>query len=138
MRKINLKKDILKKISFLIAGVLILSLFLIPKFSIKADDNISTDVVLIKILEIEPGDLFYLTFSGGTSINPNVHSDYDYSKKIPQIPILEESMVEVNGSKINVFINHITMPEFISKIDEIDGEYDDGTAEILESEVKPS
>ena len=124
MRKINLKKDILKKISFLIAGVLILSLFLIPKFSIKADDNISTDVVSIKILEIEPGDLFYLTFSGGTSINPNVHSDYDYSKKTPQIPILEESMVEVNGSKINVFINHITMPEFISKIDEIDGEYD--------------
>ena len=121
MRKINLENYVLKKISFLIAGVFILSLFLIPKFSIKAADNISIDVIPIKILEIEPGDLFKLTnVDNAYSIEPNKL----FSNNNNTIPKSESFEKVLNNKKLNITVDHVTMPEFISKINDIEGEYD--------------
>ncbi len=119
VNKLIYKKSNFKKLICIIMGLLLCATLFIPKLGIKATDNIITNDNEIKILEIEPGDLFKLTFSGGESIDPQS----DYTNKVV-IPKSEQSKVEVNGEKINVAIDHITMPEFVSKIDDIDGTYD--------------
>lgn len=78
-------------------GVLILSNFVFKTKEIQA----ITDRSLIKILEIEPTDNFKLTKN---SSKTGIEQFY------------------YNGTKIN--ITHITMPEYISKVDQINGYYD--------------
>lgn len=119
VNKLIYKKNNFKKLICIIIGLFLCATLFTPKLGIKATDNIITNDNEIKILEIEPGDLFKLTFSRGKSIDPQS----DYTNKVV-IPKSEQSKVEVNGEKINVAIDHITMPEFVSKIDDIDGTYD--------------
>lgn len=84
--------------------------------SISIEKN--NDIVM-KILEIEPADSFKLTNSGGISIDPG-----ENYKNQMKIPIEENTSVEVNGITKYVSITHLTMPQFISMVDEISGQYD--------------
>lgn len=95
------------------------ALLYIPN-EIRAAESIAGTVNEIKILEIEPGDLFKLTFSNAKSIDP-LKDNYTNKNIMPKS---EESKVIVNGKETYITIDHITMPEFISKIDDIDGVYD--------------
>lgn len=61
----------------------------------------------INILEIQPADSFKIS-----------------TKNMPVKSGIEESVVYINESKLNVQIEHITMAEYIGKIDKINGKYD--------------
>ena len=97
MRGKNKFKIISINTAIIFIGVLILSNFIFKTKEIQA----ITDRNLIKILEIEPTDNFKLTKNNSKT---GIEEFY------------------YNGTKIN--ITHITMPEYISKVDQINGYYD--------------
>ena len=98
MRGKNKFKIISMNIAIIFIGVLILNNFVFKAKEIKA----ITDRDIIKILEIEPTDDFRLT----NNASKTGVEEFDYD----------------DGTKIN--ITHITMPEYISKVDQINGCYD--------------
>ncbi|NLK95218.1 MAG: DUF5057 domain-containing protein [Clostridiales bacterium] len=77
------KNILLRKSIWIVLLVFVSSIFCIPTFSSKADDNISLD-----ILEINPGNKHSLDSTG------------------------------------NIKVTHMTMAEYISMVDEINGKYD--------------
>lgn len=89
------------------------------QLSAKSISIEKTNEKVIKILEIEPADCFKLTNSGGISIDPG--ESYKNQIKIPQE---ESTSVQVNGITKYISITHLTMAEFISRVDEISGQYD--------------
>lgn len=118
MEKKYSKKSILKKISFFTLAIFFSALiYSVHKINVDALTSIADEYKVIKILEIEPGDIFKLTKTEGKSIDPGA---YDDNKIV--IPRNEKINGKVSGS--NVEITHITMPEFISMVDEINGQYD--------------
>lgn len=93
-----------KNLSWVLAGVffltmLITSFFINPK-EIKAAINRET----ITILEIEPTDSFKLTEKSSATSGE------------------EDFVNQVGGKKVVVF--HMTMPEYISKVEQVNGKYD--------------
>lgn len=100
MRGKNKFKIISMNIAIIFIGVLILNNFVFKAKEIQA----ITDRNIIKILEIEPTDDFKLTKLTNNNSKTGIE-EFDY-----------------NGTKIN--ITHITMPEYISKVDQINGYYD--------------
>lgn len=98
MRGKNKFKIISMNIAIIFIGVLILNNFVFKAKEIKA----ITDRDIIKILEIEPTDDFRLP----NNASKTGVEEFDYD----------------DGIKIN--ITHITMPEYISKVDQINGCYD--------------
>lgn len=72
----------------------------------------------INILEIEPGDLFKLTKTGTISID----FDQKYNRGKGVMPLIETIQDKIKGKFVKV--EHITMPEFISRVDELNGRYD--------------
>lgn len=101
MIKLKNKKSSLKKITWFFIVLFCFTLLYLPRWEVKAADNIITYEDQIKILEIEPGNQFLL----------------GDSSKIGDLP------VSVSNGK-NVAITHLTMAQFISMVDEIDGKYD--------------
>ncbi|ETI88508.1 MAG: von Willebrand factor type A protein [Clostridium butyricum DORA_1] len=89
------------------------------QLSAKSISIEKTNENVIKILEIEPADCFKLTNSGGISIDPGE----SYKNQI-KIPKEESTLVQVNGITKYISITHLTMAEFISRVDEISGQYD--------------
>lgn len=117
MNKIKNMKNIFMKLVWMFIVLFCCTLIAIPKMNAGAVTQLVDENKTIKILEVEPGDIFKLTQTGGKSIDPGT---YDDDKIV--IPQNEKINGKVNGS--NVQITHITMPEFISMVDEINGEYD--------------
>lgn len=97
---------IYKKIALGILIVFICCIISIPSKSVKAENIINYDDE-VKILEIEPGNKFLLGDSNA-------------------IGDLQQQEVAVSGSsqKIKVRITHLSMPQYISMIDDINGKYD--------------
>lgn len=110
MRK---NKLFINKFSYIILIMFIFTLISIPRIETRAESNTSTNngikeemndlVNKVRILEIAPGNAFRLT--NGSKINP---------------PAVEE--MQIQG--IGVIVTHLSMPEYISMVDEISGKYD--------------
>lgn len=66
------------------------------------------NILPIKILEVEPADSFKLTFTNESHIKTGS----------------EENVVMMNDNGYIVEIEHISMPEFVGKIDKLNGKYD--------------
>lgn len=104
--KMKFKKDIfLKKSTWLVLALFAITAFNIPRFIAKAGatGDAFSDSDKIKILEISAGNKFKLT---NTQTNP------------PR----EEYLETAAGVKTKV--THISMPEYISMVDDIAGKYD--------------
>lgn len=63
----------------------------------------------IRILEIEPADSFKLTKNSSGKVTTGVEKDIKITS---------------NNSEYNIEVVHITMPEFIGKVDDLNGKYD--------------
>lgn len=105
--KLDNKRTLYKKISLSIIMIFLFALMYVPKIKVQADDNIIKYNDEIKILEIEPGNEYRLTNDSTTT---------------PR----EEPIASVEGLEAGQTVNvtHITMAEFISMVDEINGQYD--------------
>lgn len=94
-----------KKISLIIVVTLIFSLITAQNILVEATKREVTEIKnIIKILEIEPGNRFYLT-------NETV---------IANIP--RDEIMTYNNQTIH--ITHVTMAEYISLVSEVSGQYD--------------
>lgn len=101
--KMKLRKDIfLKKSTWLVLALFAITIFSIPRFTAKAGNISATgipgDGEIFRVLEIAPGNQFVLA---DTSVNPVATS---------------------NGLKVKV--TQMSMAEYISMVDDIEGEYD--------------
>lgn len=107
MRVLNLgiNKEIIKKnISWLLIIVLALSLITLRIINAKADDNKE-----LRILEIQPGNSF--TIKGDSNLTTT--------------GIDTKNITSSNGAQnYKAIIEHVSMPEFIGKIDQLNGKYD--------------
>jgi hypothetical protein len=96
-----MKKNIIKKTALVFAIIFIISgIVLGTRFITRASVNRTT----ISILEIEPGDSFTLTKNNAKSGT--------------------ESIPITNSTITTASVTHITMPEYISKVDQVNGKYD--------------
>lgn len=115
-KKIYNKRNISKVIIFMLI-VIFTSGGLYNSYKINARATTIDVHKIIRILEIEPGDIFKFTETGGKSIDPDI---YDDNKII--IPKIEKITKPIYGNYVQ--ITHLTMPEFVSMVDEINGQYD--------------
>lgn len=104
----KMNKEITKKnISWLLIIVIVLSLISARIITAKADDSKE-----LRILEIEPGNLFAI--KGNTNSTTTTAIDTPDTK----------DLVSSGGDKYKALIEHVSMPEFIGKIDQLNGKYD--------------
>ncbi|CAI3698836.1 Conserved hypothetical protein, DUF5057 domain [Clostridium neonatale] len=71
-------------------------------------ENYNSNVLPIKILEIEPADSFKLTFGNETHIRTGK----------------EYGIINSGNEGYQVEIEHMSMPEFVGKVDKLNGKYD--------------
>ncbi len=71
-------------------------------------ENYNSNVLPIKILEIEPADSFKLTFGNETHIKTGI----------------EYGIINSGNEGYQVEIEHMSMPEFVGKVDKLNGKYD--------------
>lgn len=110
--KIKDNKKLLVRVSFILIIMLSLSfIYMVPKAA-KAD-NIVNYSDEIRILEIEPANDYILRDE-----NESVNEDGEVKK---EITFITENDVT---TKAAVSIHTVTMPQFISMVDEINGDYD--------------
>ncbi|MGN0144927.1 MAG: DUF5057 domain-containing protein, partial [Clostridium sp.] len=110
--KIKNNKKLLARVSFILIIMISLSfIYMVPKAA-KAD-NIVKYSDEIRILEIEPAN-DYILRNENESVN-----EYGEIKK--EITLTGEDNVAVKAA---VSIHTVTMPQFISMVDEINGDYD--------------
>lgn len=100
------KKKVARNIAFVLICILAITVFNICRKTTHAENNqnfidYSGNVDKIRILEIAPGNGYIL----GTNVNPPV----------------EEPLT---SGTTNVIVTHMSMPEYISMVDDIAGKYD--------------
>ncbi len=83
-------------------------------YSYRVNANQSNNIIqydpdLIKILEIQPGNKFYL-------------GDARYDSTIGELS--QQNVIATNGESKRVAITHMPMTQFISMVDELNGQYD--------------
>lgn len=101
------KEKIKRSISWLLVIVIAFSLVTARIITAKADDNKE-----LRILEIQPGNSF--TIKGDLNLATTTPIDKPDTKDI----------TSSGGDKYKAIIEHISMPEFIGKINQLNGKYD--------------
>ena len=103
-----MKKSFYKYKWFIVALLIIITIPFVGNVADALEKIINTQERIsnekIRILEVQPGNKFTL---GSSNAGLDI-----------------ESSVNVDGNTYNVLIDHIPMPEFIGKIDELNGYYD--------------
>lgn len=104
-RGLNKKNIFLKKSTWIVIAAFIVTLIAIPSFETKAEGRQVSYQTVFKILDIDPGaNAFTLDNDGNASTN--------------------ERVVTTTAKGRNVQITRISMAEYISMVDQIQGQYD--------------
>lgn len=98
----------------LIIFMIMIFCMFISFYSYRVNANQSNNIIqydpdLIKILEIQPGNKFYL-------------GDARYDSTIGELS--QQNVIATNGESKRVAITHMPMTQFISMVDELNGQYD--------------
>lgn len=98
----------------LIIFMIMIFCMFISFYSYRVNANQSNNIIqynpdVIKILEIQPGNKFYL-------------GNATYDSTIGELP--EQNVTATNGESKRVAITHMPMTQFISMVDELNGQYD--------------
>lgn len=111
MIKLKNRKNLFKGAAWVFIGLFFCTLISIPKVQPKAEP-VNND---LEILEIEPGNQFLL---GDANKNIDKNADFISQETVDGFN-LDSSL---SGKKIR--ITHVTMQQFISQVDQINGKYD--------------
>lgn len=104
-------KYVYRKISLVILTILFFTLLLVPRQQPKATEK----ELALRILEIEPGNRFIL---GDANKSVTGNSDFAVDE------IIDGSTIMPTLVGKNIGITHVTMQQFISETDMINGKYD--------------
>ena len=109
--QLNNKKVFYKNIVWIIIVMFFIAVIYMPKIQPKAE-SVSND---FNILEIEPGNQFILG-----NANKTIATNDDFTSQ----ETIDGANIATNLSGKKIGITHVTMQQFISQVDQINGKYD--------------